>query len=78
MIAPPGAGKGTQGRELGMTECGILLSVDAMRPVEQVSREILTALEAMHTEQPSENDLASLGEAFGHASSVPRGVPFRE
>jgi adenylate kinase len=51
---------------------GILVSVDAMRPAQQVSREILTALEAMRplsghgpgqARHPA--DLATLGEAFG-------------
>ena len=51
---------------------GILVSVDAMRPVQQVSREILTALDQMrplldHASgrggHPAE--LAALGEAFG-------------
>jgi adenylate kinase len=49
-----------------------LVSVDAMRPVQQVSREILTALDQMRplldrapgrTGDPA--DLAALGEAFG-------------
>ena len=51
---------------------GILVSVDAMRPVQQVSREILTALEAMrplldHASEQERHcaDLATLGEAFG-------------
>jgi adenylate kinase len=51
---------------------GILVSVDAMRPVERVGRQILTALEAMqplldhvpeHARRPI--DLTSLGAAFG-------------
>jgi adenylate kinase len=51
---------------------GILVSVDAMRPVQQVSREILAALEAMRplvddgsgqARHPA--DLTTLGEAFG-------------
>ena len=51
---------------------GILVSVDAMRPAQQVGREILTALEAMrplldhepaHARHPV--DLTTLGEAFG-------------
>jgi adenylate kinase len=51
---------------------GILVSVDAMRPVERVGRQILTALEAMRTlvdlvpedaRQPI--DLTGLGAAFG-------------
>jgi adenylate kinase len=53
-------------------ERGILVSVDAMRPAEQVGRQILTALEAMrplvdhvpeHARRPI--DLTSLGVAFG-------------
>jgi adenylate kinase len=53
-------------------ERGILVSVDAMRPVAQVGRQILTALEAMrplvdhvpeHHRRPV--DLTSLGVAFG-------------
>jgi adenylate kinase len=53
---------------------GILVSVDAMRPVQQVSREILTALDQMRplldhapgrAGHPAE--LAALGEAFGAA-----------
>jgi len=46
-------------------ERGILLSVDAMRPVELVSREILSSLESLQAAPPREMDLASLGEAFG-------------
>jgi adenylate kinase len=51
---------------------GILVSVDAMRPVERVGRQILTALEAMrplvdhvpeHARRPV--DLTGLGAAFG-------------
>lgn len=51
---------------------GILVSVDAMRPVERVGRQILTALEAMrplvdlvpeHARRPV--DLTGLGTAFG-------------
>ena len=49
-------------------ERGILLSVDAMRPVAEVNRDILAALEAMHQVLPREMDLASLGAAFGHTS----------
>jgi adenylate kinase len=49
-------------------ERGILLSVDAVRPVAEVSRDILAALEAMHQVLPREMDLASLGAAFGHTS----------
>jgi len=53
---------------------GILVSVDAMRPLQQVSREILTALDQMRplldhasgrAGHPAE--LAALGEAFGAA-----------
>jgi len=53
---------------------GILVSVDAMRPVERVARQILTALEAMrplldhvpeHARRPV--DLTGLGAAFGDA-----------
>ncbi|MEV4642650.1 adenylate kinase [Actinoplanes sp. NPDC049548] len=53
-------------------ERGILVSVDAMRPVERVGRQILTALEAMrplldhvpeHARRPI--DLTGLGAAFG-------------
>jgi adenylate kinase len=53
-------------------ERGILVSVDAMRPAEQVGREILTALEAMrplvdHVPEYARVsiDLTSLGAAFG-------------
>ena len=51
---------------------GILVTVDAMRPVERVGRQILTALEAMrpllrhvpeHERRPI--DLTGLGAAFG-------------
>ncbi|WP_328475382.1 adenylate kinase [Actinoplanes sp. NBC_00393] len=51
---------------------GILVSVDAVRPVDRVARQILTALEAMrplidhvpeHVRQPI--DLTGLGAAFG-------------
>jgi adenylate kinase len=51
---------------------GILVSVDAMGPAQQVGSEILTALEAMrplldhrraHARHPV--DLTTLGEAFG-------------
>jgi adenylate kinase len=51
----------------------ILVSVDAMRPVQQVSREILTGLDRIrplldHTPgHPA--DLAALGEAFGAAGA---------
>jgi adenylate kinase len=53
-------------------ERGILVSVDAMQPVERVARQILTALEAMspllehvpeHARRPL--DLTGLGAAFG-------------
>lgn len=54
---------------------GILVSVDAMRPAEAVGREILTALEVLHslTEHVPEQarrtiDLTGLGGAFGHPS----------
>jgi adenylate kinase len=54
---------------------GILVSVDAMRPAEAVGREILTALEVLHsvTEHVPEQarrtiDLTGLGDAFGDAS----------
>jgi adenylate kinase len=53
-------------------ERGILVSVDAMRPAEQVGREILAALEVMRAlvdHVPAEArrpiDLTSLGAAFG-------------
>src|SRR6266540_3081159 len=53
-------------------ERGILVSVDAMRPAEQVGREILTALEVMRVlvdhvppEARRPIDLPSLGVAFG-------------
>jgi adenylate kinase len=56
-------------------ERGILVSVDAMRPAEQVGREILAALEVMrplvdHVPEESRRpvDLTSLGAAFGAAS----------
>ena len=51
---------------------GILVSVDAMRPAQQVGREILTALDGMRPLLDSEaaqaghpGDLATLAEAFG-------------
>jgi adenylate kinase len=53
---------------------GILVSVDAVRPVERVARQILTALEAMqtlvdhvpeHARRPI--DLTGLGAAFGQS-----------
>src|SRR6266581_999995 len=55
-------------------ERGILVSVDAMRPAEQVGREILAALEVMRVmvdhvppEARRPIDLTSLGVAFGQA-----------
>jgi adenylate kinase len=55
-------------------ERGILVSVDAMRPAEQVGREILTALEVMrplvdHVPEEARRpiDLTGLGAAFGEA-----------
>jgi len=55
-------------------ERGILVSVDAMRPAEQVGREILAALEVMRAmvdhvppEARRPIDLTSLGVAFGSA-----------
>ena len=56
---------------------GILVSVDAMRPVEQVGREILAALEVMrsfvdrvpeHARRPV--DLTGLSAAFGDAATT--------
>jgi adenylate kinase len=56
---------------------GILVSVDAMRPAQQVGREILTALEAMRprldhlparAQRPA--DLTTLGDAFGVTDST--------
>ena len=51
---------------------GILVSVDAMRPAQQVGREIVTALEAMRplldhgaARARHPGDLATLAEAFG-------------
>jgi adenylate kinase len=58
-------------------ERGILVSVDAMRPAEQVGREILAALEVMrqivdlvpeHARRPV--DLTGLGAAFGETSEL--------
>jgi adenylate kinase len=53
-------------------ERGILVSVDAMRPAEQVGREVLAALEVMralvdHVPEEARRpiDLSSLGAAFG-------------
>lgn len=58
-------------------ERGILVSVDAMRPAEQVGREILTALEVMrplvdHVPEEARRpvDLTTLGAAFGGATST--------
>jgi len=58
-------------------ERGILVSVDAMRPAEQVGREILTALEVMRplVDHVPEGvrvpiDLTGLAAAFGAASSA--------
>ena len=58
---------------------GILVSVDAMRPVEQVGREILAALEVMRPlvdHVPAEArrpvDLTGLGAAFGQAAGTPQ------
>jgi adenylate kinase len=55
---------------------GILVSVDAMRPVQEVSREILAALEQMRPllvrvpgQAPDPADLTALGEAFGATGS---------
>jgi adenylate kinase len=56
---------------------GILVSVNAMRSVQQVGREILTALEAMRplldhasAQERRPVDLATLGDAFGAADST--------
>jgi adenylate kinase len=56
-------------------ERGILVSVDAMRPAEQVGREILAALEVMRAmvdyvppEARRPIDLTSLGVAFGQVN----------
>jgi adenylate kinase len=53
---------------------GILVSVDAVRPVERVARQILTALEAMrslvdHVPESARRpiDLTGLGTAFGRS-----------
>jgi adenylate kinase len=58
-------------------ERGILVSVDAMRPAEQVGREILIALEVMrplvdHVPEDARRaiDLTGLGAAFGHTTSA--------
>ena len=60
-------------------ERGILVSVDAMRPAEQVGREILAALEVMRPlvdHVPAEArrpvDLTGLGAAFGQATATPQ------
>jgi len=60
-------------------ERGILVTVDAMRPAEQVGREILTALEVMRPlvdfvpeEARRPIDLTSLGAAFGEAEASAR------
>src|SRR6201989_3333387 len=51
---------------------GILVPVDAMRPAQQIGREILTALDGMRplldhrpAQAPHPGDLTTLGEAFG-------------
>ena len=56
---------------------GILVSVDAMRPAQQVGRDILTALDAMRplldhaaARAPHPGDLATLAEAFGATGSA--------
>ncbi|HMD91796.1 MAG TPA: adenylate kinase [Trebonia sp.] len=49
---------------------GILVSVDAMRPAQQVGREILTALEATRPVLDYA-DLTTLGEAFGATGPGP-------
>ena len=58
---------------------GILVSVDAMRPAEQVGREILTALEVLRPmvdlvpeEARRPIDLTSLAAAFGETTSTAR------
>jgi adenylate kinase len=58
-------------------ERGILVSVDAMRPAEQVGREVLAALEVMrplvdHVPEEARRpiDLTGLGAAFGHVTST--------
>jgi adenylate kinase len=58
-------------------ERGILVSVNGMRPVREVSRDILAALEAMRPSLEHESvhersalDLTSLGEAFGATGSA--------
>ena len=59
-------------------ERGILVSVDAMRPPEQVGREILAALEVMRPlvdhvsgETRQAVDLTNLGVAFGATPQPP-------
>jgi adenylate kinase len=59
-------------------ERGILVTVNTNRPVQHVSRDILTALEKMrpHPDHGSAHernlaDLTTLGEAFGATGSVP-------
>jgi adenylate kinase len=59
-------------------ERGILVSVNAMRPPEQVGREILAALEVMrplvdHVPRETRRavDLTSLGVAFGATPQPP-------
>jgi adenylate kinase len=56
---------------------GILLSIEAMRPVEEIGREILAALEAMHPlvdhipEKPRRPvDLTGLGSEFGASTAA--------
>jgi adenylate kinase len=60
---------------------GILVSVDAMRPVQQVSREILAGLDQMVPvldQAPGRAgdsaEMTALGEAFGAAGPVPTGT----
>jgi adenylate kinase len=60
---------------------GILVSVDAMRPVQQVSREILAALDQMAPvldtapgRAGDSAEMTALGEAFGAAGPVPTGT----
>jgi adenylate kinase len=62
-------------------ERGILVSVDAMRPAEDVGREILAALEVMRSvvdavapEDRRPVDLTGLGTAFGATPTHDRGV----
>ena len=56
---------------------GILVSVDAMRPVDQVGRDILAALEAMrpqlddgHAQSRLPLDITGMGDAFGVAGTA--------